>query len=1039
MKKILILVAIILASSGQGYAQLTQLTHFAGPMAYGGVTVTVTPGGGCNTTGGGLCFGPPIEYWTGPWCGIPSWYDYTFSVPVFQIQVRPWGINGGPLNAGEFVRLYINGAPHVLQPSEVLSYTDCMPGGGPCYISSLGDFMGPVGTSGDYNGGEFLVPICTGITSCRVYTNDLAGGSAYWIWFDPTRPPSCVQATNNSPCIGDPLDLFLIGDSTGATYSWTGPGGFTSTLQDPIIFPSTFADSGWYKVIRIAGPVADTDSTFVHIYPLPVVHATSNAPLCAGPIDTLDLFANPPAAGETFSWTGPLGFTSTMEYPILPSFSTVDTGFYTVVATTMYGCKAEDSTHVTVVTPPPAPMITGPTSYCQGMPFIAFTVTGYTGTLEWYTTATGGTPTTIAPTVNTSIPGYTTVWVSQRIGSCESPRATYTVRVITTPGAPVVTGPTEYCQYIGPYVPLAATHTATGILEWYTVATGGSPSLTEPTVNINIPGTTDFWVSQVDSGCESARAHAAVVVHPKPAPPIVTPEQYCLNAPATPLKIVPSGAGDLLTYFGAGIPTGGTTSDPTPSTVVLGYVIDSANEKTSFGCISNMAIDTVLIKPIPSVPVTRDTIYCQFTQAPALTADSTPGDRLKWYIMGTLLPHAPTPSNNLPGDSTWYVSQILNLCESDSAPLKVTTIYKPSFTITASKPWVCQFDSLSLAYNGPTLNNPAYIWSIPFGSYYATLDGEVLSKAQDSIIMVRFDSLTLQNTVQLTVTDNNGFCKGDASIRIPIIPKPYASSYSKRDVCVGDTITLALSVRSDEASQFTWTVDNTPFATSSALNILAANANSGGPYSISWNDSGRHVITVTTATEQGCKSLPSYDTVDVHTMPDASFKVTTRPGMLCMEDSVLFTANTNNYNYAYEWAPAHFFSNINQPVIWGRVEQEKSIITLTVTDPFGCIASNSVEIDPATCCTVNFPNAFSPDGDGVNDFFKPIFAGYHRFHIFRIANRWGQTVYETTNDKMNWDGTYNGVPQDIGVYYYYIKFDCGGNTMEQTGDVTLIR
>jgi gliding motility-associated-like protein len=226
---------------------------------------------------------------------------------------------------------------------------------------------------------------------------------------------------------------------------------------------------------------------------------------------------------------------------------------------------------------------------------------------------------------------------------------------------------------------------------------------------------------------------------------------------------------------------------------------------------------------------------------------------------------------------------------------------------------------------------------------------------------------------------------------------------------------------------------------SSALNIIAANSNSGGPFSISWIDSGRHVIQLNTSTEQGCKSEPSFDTIDVHTIPDASFKVTLRPGSLCIEDSVLFTANATNYNYSYLWSPAHFFNSVNKPSIWGRVEQSKSIITLTVTDPFGCIAGNSVEIDPGSCCTVSFPNAFSPDGDGQNDFFRPIYAGYHRFHIFRVANRWGQTVYESSNNKMQWDGNYNGVPQDVGVYYYYIKFDCGGNTLEQTGDVTLIR
>ena len=86
-----------------------------------------------------------------------------------------------------------------------------------------------------------------------------------------------------------------------------------------------------------------------------------------------------------------------------------------------------------------------------------------------------------------------------------------------------------------------------------------------------------------------------------------------------------------------------------------------------------------------------------------------------------------------------------------------------------------------------------------------------------------------------------------------------------------------------------------------------------------------------------------------------------------------------------------------------------------------------------------FPNAFTPNGDGLNDKFRPIFNGYHNFHEFRIVNRWGQTVFESANSDPQWDGSFGGVPQDMGVYYYYISYDCGGNTIEAKGDLTLVR
>ena len=121
------------------------------------------------------------------------------------------------------------------------------------------------------------------------------------------------------------------------------------------------------------------------------------------------------------------------------------------------------------------------------------------------------------------------------------------------------------------------------------------------------------------------------------------------------------------------------------------------------------------------------------------------------------------------------------------------------------------------------------------------------------------------------------------------------------------------------------------------------------------------------------------------------------------------------------------------------MEQGRTDITLTVTDPFGCKSSTDKQLTPDACCTVLFPTAFSPNGDGLNDNFRPIFNGYHNFHQFRIVNRWGQVVFESANSNPSWDGSFNGVPQDMGVYYYYIKYDCGGNTIEERGDVTLVR
>ncbi len=249
--------------------------------------------------------------------------------------------------------------------------------------------------------------------------------------------------------------------------------------------------------------------------------------------------------------------------------------------------------------------------------------------------------------------------------------------------------------------------------------------------------------------------------------------------------------------------------------------------------------------------------------------------------------------------------------------------------------------------------------------------------------------------------------------------------------------------RTMNTDKYYWYINGAPMLSSPYIDMVTSSSNSGGPFVFSWKDTGRYFISVQGFTSEGCKSQVTFDTVKVHSLPDPRFNyVVSLPGTtkkLCIEDSVLFTANVNDYHYSYKWEPEHCFSNENKHQIWGKVEQLRSVIKLTVTDPFGCGASYTKQINPDECCTVAFPSAYTPNGDGKNDVFRPIFAGFRRFHIFRVSNRWGQTIFECANTNPSWDGVFNGIPQDMGTYYYYIKYDCGGKTIEKKGDITLIR
>jgi gliding motility-associated-like protein len=303
-----------------------------------------------------------------------------------------------------------------------------------------------------------------------------------------------------------------------------------------------------------------------------------------------------------------------------------------------------------------------------------------------------------------------------------------------------------------------------------------------------------------------------------------------------------------------------------------------------------------------------------------------------------------------------------------------------------------------------------------------------------STIDVQFNS-PLAQYITLTASDYGGKCSTTETILINVVAPPLSYFYVKPDICVYDTVVVALSYRSPSATSFNW-----DFA---GANMVAANSNSGGPFSVSWSDTGIHILSMWASTAIGCATPPVFDTVMVHGLPDATIKAPAKSAV-CIQDTVTLSAMYDRYNYTYAWSPAHFFSyrleqlSNNNSTIQGLIDYPGYVI-LTVTDPFGCTATDSLYMDPKPCCEVLFPNAFTPNGDSHNDVFRPIFKGYHNFHQFRIVNRWGQTVFESANSDISWDGTFDGVPQDMDVYYYYLKYDCGGATMEAKGDVTLVR
>jgi gliding motility-associated-like protein len=121
---------------------------------------------------------------------------------------------------------------------------------------------------------------------------------------------------------------------------------------------------------------------------------------------------------------------------------------------------------------------------------------------------------------------------------------------------------------------------------------------------------------------------------------------------------------------------------------------------------------------------------------------------------------------------------------------------------------------------------------------------------------------------------------------------------------------------------------------------------------------------------------------------------------------------------------------------------ETTVYYLEITDIKGCKGLDSVIIFIiAKCENIFLPNAFTPNGDGLNDEFKILTSGKSaKLFIFQVYNRWGELLFETQDISKGWDGKFKGEQQPIGSYTYYFTVNCDGNDKQTfTGSVMLIR
>ncbi|MCI5059346.1 MAG: gliding motility-associated C-terminal domain-containing protein [Flavobacteriales bacterium] len=206
-----------------------------------------------------------------------------------------------------------------------------------------------------------------------------------------------------------------------------------------------------------------------------------------------------------------------------------------------------------------------------------------------------------------------------------------------------------------------------------------------------------------------------------------------------------------------------------------------------------------------------------------------------------------------------------------------------------------------------------------------------------------------------------------------------------------------------------------------------------------FNESGHKNISLEVVSDSGCRSnLTFTHMIEVFPDPEADFYLNTNtPSNINPRVNLL---DQSNDALSWEWRvnQEHIFTEQN--LSYDFVLPGLNYVDLKVYNAYGCSDSIQKEIFVETKAIVNVPSAFTPNGDGVNDIFKPVFEGIDDANYeFRIFNRWGDLVFYSNNVNTGWDGQFNGSIAKDGIYIYKLSYlNHNASKQLQSGHVNLL-
>ena len=413
------------------------------------------------------------------------------------------------------------------------------------------------------------------------------------------------------------------------------------------------------------------------------------------------------------------------------------------------------------------------------------------------------------------------------------------------------------------------------------------------------------------------------------------------------------------------------------------------------GCLKTIT-DTLAIIDKPVFSVTNDTLICSIDD---LQLNATGTGSILWtpaYRINNQNSFAPIVSPKVTTTYTATLTETPGCAASKSVLIKVVD----NVTLkTGNDSTICQTDSVRLNVFSDGLH---YLWTPS-----AFVDNDTAKTPL---------AFNLAKTT-FHVIASIGKCNASGNITILTVPYPNASVNADTTLC----FPASLQLHASGGISYTW-------SPATFLN----NATIQNPVTAP-SESIRYIVAV--RDNLGCPKA-AFDTVLVN-VEDIVADAGPRDTIVVVGQPLQLTGTGSE---SFFWSPGFGLSNQNIPNPVAILSDNQQYV-LRVQSGAGCSSTDTInvivyKVKPG----LYVPNAFTPNGDGINDVFKPVPIGMKAINYFRVYDRRGKLLFSTSVQNKGWDGAYKGAPLDSQVFVWIVEgVDYQDKVIFQKGSVTLIR